>query len=85
MCIKWQLISEKKPYYTFRMSGSIPHKISKGERPQREEHDPQGILFDDELWSLIERCWDLPIKRPKIDEVVERMEAIVQHTNSIRS
>lgn len=44
----------------------------------RNEFDSLGNIFSDELWALLEDCWKLSMEeRPKIDEVIHRMEAIV--------
>ena len=47
--------------------------ILQGKRPERPEHP----TFSDELWSLIQRCWDdAPNSRPPASSVLETLEVL---------
>ena len=46
----------------------------KGKRPEMSENAQQGGLTD-EIWKLLERCWEQkPKKRPTMEEVVRRWQ-----------
>ncbi|KAG8911750.1 hypothetical protein FRC01_005542, partial [Tulasnella sp. 417] len=60
------------------LSGSpptVPFKLAQqGVIPQPSEH--LGLPASDPLWGLLVRCWSLdPLARPKIDSVVDELEA----------
>jgi len=73
-----ELLSGKRPFFNMRMWIEIPNRIVEGARPQRDEYLPLGIFFSDELWSLLEDCWQEREKRAQIGEVVSRMEVLVR-------
>ena len=49
-------------------------KILKGERPGRP-HGTSGTWFTDEVWGILERCWEpIPDDRPRIEDVLQCLE-----------
>lgn len=49
----------------------------KGDRPSR----PDDGEISDQLWSMIERCWDVvPSHRMSAREVIVLLETELQHT-----
>jgi len=49
----------------------------KGKRPEMPENAQKGGLTD-EIWKLLERCWEQkPKKRPTMEEVVRRWQGFV--------
>lgn len=54
-------------------SNRIVVSILQGKRPERPEHPS----FTDELWSLVQRCWDdAPHSRPPTSEVLGTLEVL---------
>ena len=46
----------------------VMQRVLKGEHPER----PVGALFEDDLWEMLELCWDTqPKSRPSIDTVLK--------------
>ncbi|KDQ16965.1 hypothetical protein BOTBODRAFT_144306 [Botryobasidium botryosum FD-172 SS1] len=74
-----ELLSDNDPFFHSKFAPvQIYDEIKKGARPDRNEYAKLNILFSDELWSFLERCWHRePEKRPKIEEVVSTMEAVI--------
>jgi len=49
--------------------------IMKGRRPQRPEA-AEGLGFTDELWIMVERCWQENLdERPEAKEIVDCLES----------
>ncbi|KDQ18547.1 hypothetical protein BOTBODRAFT_514797 [Botryobasidium botryosum FD-172 SS1] len=78
-----ELLSDNYPFFYLKFRMSVPDDIRKGTRPDRKEYAKLNVLFSDKLWSFLERCWHPePEKRPKIEEVVSTMEAIIREEAS---
>ncbi|KAG8739710.1 hypothetical protein FRC10_005252 [Ceratobasidium sp. 414] len=72
-----ELISGRPPYYQTRQSHTVMLDIRLNKRPIRAKHADfeQYALKPDEMWALLERCWEFePEKRPTIDEVLVVLE-----------
>ena len=55
--------------------------ILRGVRPGLPE-DGQAVGLTDEIWELLETCWqENPKKRPTMEEIVRRWEKFVEHNN----
>ena len=49
----------------------VPLRVSQGIRPERPG-GPEGVLFKDDVWVVLERCWaSQPNDRPSIEEVLK--------------
>ena len=58
---------------------AIALRISQGGRPGLPEN-AQAVGLTDEMWKLIESCWQQdPEERPTMDEVVRRLREFVEH------
>ncbi|KDQ11303.1 hypothetical protein BOTBODRAFT_114594, partial [Botryobasidium botryosum FD-172 SS1] len=76
-CLALELVSGMQPFTSIKMPGTVLLKIAQGERPNAKEYNSTVLKGD--LWSLLELCWDKdPEKRPSIDVVVKKMEAILE-------
>ncbi|KDQ12083.1 hypothetical protein BOTBODRAFT_176617 [Botryobasidium botryosum FD-172 SS1] len=72
-----ELVSGKQPFASIKMPGTVLLKVAQGERPDQKEYD--STVLKGNLWSLLQSCWHKdPEKRPSIDVVVKKMEAILE-------
>ena len=71
----YEVLSGHAPFAPF------PHcivirKIIEGERPTRPE-EPEGAWFTNDLWQMLNRCWEpLPQSRPSAEAVLECLEQV---------
>ncbi|KAG9108263.1 hypothetical protein FRC07_008471, partial [Ceratobasidium sp. 392] len=75
-----QLISGLPPYYQHRHAHSVTFDIRTKIRPVRADYAEfeQYALKPDEMWALLERCWEIePKNRPTIDEVIAELEKMM--------
>ncbi|KDQ08508.1 hypothetical protein BOTBODRAFT_567145 [Botryobasidium botryosum FD-172 SS1] len=72
-----ELVSGMQPFASIKMPGAVLLKVAQGERPDAKEY--KSTVLKGDLWSLLQSCWDKdPEKRPSIDVVVKKMEAILE-------
>ena len=56
-------------------------RILRGGRPEMPENG-QAVGLTDEMWKLLESCWqENPRKRPAMEEVVRRLQRFVDDSN----
>ena len=54
-----------------------PSRVLKGERPEMPQ-DSEQIGVTDDIWALLERCWQQdPKKRPTMEKVVRKWQRFV--------
>lgn len=71
--ILWECIARELPFKEIELTYSIMWCVHKGQRPTSIEGLPKPIE------SLMVQCWDpLPINRPSMDEVHERMKFLCE-------
>ena len=62
-----EVLSEAPPFARDK-DFIVMRKVIEGERPER----PGGVLFTDDLWATLERCWlPRPDDRPTVEAVLE--------------
>ncbi|KAF9780739.1 kinase-like domain-containing protein, partial [Thelephora terrestris] len=67
----YEVLSGRRPFYHYEdcNSYSIIEKVLNGEHPQRPQ-GPEGTWFTNDIWSILERCWETnPADRPKVEDV----------------
>ena len=52
----YEVLSGRAPFAT-RKALEVAHMVQSGKLPERPERD-EGRLFTDEIWGLLERCWE---------------------------
>ncbi|KZV91837.1 kinase-like protein [Exidia glandulosa HHB12029] len=63
------------PFGTTKQPGRVVIDVSRGRRPKREDH-PSPLLTD-QMWGLLQRCWDQePKDRPTIVDVLHEIAAL---------
>ena len=71
-------MTQEKPFVNIKRDPQVLVYRSQGGRPLRPENEEvrrRGL--DDQLWTLLERCWsDRPDNRPSIKEVIEVLETL---------
>ncbi|KAF9076713.1 kinase-like domain-containing protein [Rhodocollybia butyracea] len=70
-----QIFTHQQPYQNIKHTTEVVIRREKGELPERPR-EPRVMQrgLDDKLWALLEDCWrTLPVDRPKIEEIIERM------------
>ena len=89
--------SKPADVYAFAMlmvetfSGAVPFgnlksemvvlRVLRGGRPERPRN-AQAVGLTDEMWKLLQRCWQQdPDKRPTMEEVVRRWQKFVGRNN----
>jgi serine/threonine protein kinase len=50
----YEVLSGKVP---FVLNASLVSKILRGEHPERPQGE-EGALFTDEIWEVLEQCWE---------------------------
>jgi hypothetical protein len=68
-----QVLTGEVPFSSEKMNWMVAVAVLKGDRPSRPEHPS----FTDDLWELIQRCWDNdPRLRPEILEVSQTFSSV---------
>lgn len=66
----YEVLSGQKPFARCREPAVI-RKVINGERPER----PQGVWFVDDVWEMVERCWESqPELRPDVKHILQCLE-----------
>jgi len=69
----YEVLSGQVPFSRWK-DPEIVHMVLDGERPERLEGD-QGKLFTDEIWQVLERCWqNQPGARPSAKTILRGLE-----------
>ncbi|KDQ09301.1 hypothetical protein BOTBODRAFT_37212 [Botryobasidium botryosum FD-172 SS1] len=72
-----ELVSGRQPFASIKVSGTVLLKVAQGMRPNPGEYT--DTVLKDDLWSLLWACWYKDAeKRPSINAVVAKMEAILE-------
>ncbi|KDQ61896.1 hypothetical protein JAAARDRAFT_31376 [Jaapia argillacea MUCL 33604] len=81
-CTIAQLISGKVPYQSRRYTPQVIPMIAKGVLPYNkarftEAADMRGVIQSEELWQVLERCWELdPTRRPTITQFEASLQGV---------
>jgi hypothetical protein len=68
-----QVLTGEVPFSSEKMSCMVALAVLKGDRPSR----PENPSLTDDLWVLIQRCWDQdPPLRPEILEVSQTFSSV---------
>ncbi|KAJ7499133.1 kinase-like domain-containing protein [Mycena latifolia] len=68
-----ELLTHEQPYNNIKHTTEVVIRSAKGEQPERPTAPPRVLErgLDDNLWSLLCRCWvTVPSQRPRIQEVL---------------
>ena len=69
----YEVLSGRAPFSQFNPYIVI-RKVMDGERPERPK-GVEGAWFTDELWGMLNRCWESqPESRPSVTAVLECLE-----------
>ena len=72
-----EVVSGRAPFSSYA-THVVQQKVTRGERPGRPE-GPEGAWFTDDLWRMLELCWEtLPENRPGIEVVLECLERVAR-------
>ena len=70
----YEVLSGQKPYFGYGNPAAVV-RVHKGEHPVRPE-GAQGRWFTDDVWNMLERCWERsPGDRPRVEIVLRCLEA----------
>lgn len=71
--VVYEVLTGKVPFASYR-GWVVIRNVIKGEKPPRPEE--RGVcLFSDELWSILEHCWNaLPSDRPSVEKVLQCLD-----------
>ena len=76
--VMYEVFSGQKPFAQFR-EPTVIRKVMEGERPER----PQGSVgtrFADDMWRMVERCWESrPENRPDAKTVLRHLERVLEY------
>lgn len=71
----YEVLSGQVPFSPFHCCIVI-RQVIEGERPQRP-NGPEGVMFTDDLWQTLNRCWaSEPPSRPSARVVLECLESV---------
>jgi hypothetical protein len=66
----YEVLSGKAPFAALK-DFVVMRKVIEGERPERPE-GVQGLWFTDDLWGILNQCWETQSRsRPSIEVVFE--------------
>ncbi|KAG8875735.1 hypothetical protein FRB97_004770 [Tulasnella sp. 331] len=73
-----EILSGLEPYHRIVSTRQLMDTITQHINPRREDYVRRSAsLQDDQLWGILLSCWEAdPNRRPTMDEVVERLEAM---------
>ncbi|TDL15521.1 kinase-like protein, partial [Rickenella mellea] len=67
-CVCLELMTGKPPFTEIRGDGAVVKAIMNKRTPQRPAADLLKYSLDDDLWALMEQCWNYdPSQRPKME------------------
>ncbi|TDL15509.1 kinase-like protein, partial [Rickenella mellea] len=85
-CVCLELMTGKPPFTEIRGDGAVVKAIMNKQTPKRPAEDLLKYGFDDDLWDLMEKCWNYaPTQRPEIGLLLEyfnRRRSFSVHLNS---
>ncbi|KAJ6512709.1 hypothetical protein C8R45DRAFT_801995, partial [Mycena sanguinolenta] len=61
-CVCYDILTEQVPFHELRNDMAVMMKVSGGYHPPRPT-SPSGISIPDNLWKLMERCWEGEAKK----------------------
>ena len=61
------------PYYHLISNRDVSDEVLKGAKPKRPTTTPPS----DELWSIMESCWQEPDQRPSFKEIHQRFLPLI--------
>jgi len=71
----YEVLSGQAPFTPFKHF-VVVRKVLDGERPGRPD-GPEGTWFTDDLWQMLEMCWETqPEARPNVQAVLEHLELV---------
>jgi len=72
-CVCFELVTGSLPYSQYLNEAAVAVAIWNGEQPKR----PSGEVVSDELWAVIQQCWDEdPTKRPSSDNLITLLKGV---------
>ncbi|KAG6824366.1 hypothetical protein H0H92_007094 [Tricholoma furcatifolium] len=77
-CVAYEIFAGCLPFAHLTRDAAVMNKVMMGQRPVRPldsspSWDVWGLTED--IWALMEACWDsVPVRRPSVDAVIERLE-----------
>ena len=75
--VVYEVLSGQAPFPRCKEAVVI-RKVMDGERPGRP-HKTQVVLFTNDLWGMLERCWKpRPYDRPGLRTVLQCLEGVAQ-------
>ena len=73
--VVYEVLSGNVPFYRYG-NYAVVARVLEGEHPQRPL-GAKGVWFNDDIWSVLERCWKpTPSDRPKITDVLLCLEKV---------
>ncbi|EMD36221.1 hypothetical protein CERSUDRAFT_65939 [Gelatoporia subvermispora B] len=81
--VAWEVFTGLLPFHDCSHIGSISWRIQTGVRPERPTADALELGLTDEVWDLMEQCWQAePRVRPGVDEIQACLEEAVTDATS---
>ena len=69
----FQICTGKSPFSDL-VEGSVILRVIKGERPKRPTSDKRNRSMSDNLWDLVELCWQQKLSdRPNMQQILKQM------------
>lgn len=79
-----EILSRKLPFPEYRFDVQVALAISKGKLPGRVDlsKDPVLGLYEADLWTICNKCWEAASTRPQIAEVEASIGKILGRMSS---
>lgn len=79
-----QILTDKLPFYEFRLTAPVVKKVIEGSRPTKPPAEPK-LELSDGVWDVMCSCWSKkPSERPTVGTVAERLHEIAHNEVTIR-
>ena len=68
-----EILSNKRPYYEFKVDPHVIRLIMDGQMPSQQVDDANHPLTDG-IWTLCQKCWHFqPMQRPSMHGVIAEL------------
>ncbi|KAF8960149.1 kinase-like domain-containing protein, partial [Flammula alnicola] len=76
-CVCYEVYTGEVPFYENVRDVTVIYQVMKGEQPSRPNPESpafRGHGLQDDIWALMEDCWDrVPHRRPTMGQVISRL------------
>ncbi|KAH8115036.1 kinase-like domain-containing protein [Phellopilus nigrolimitatus] len=72
----YELLTKELPFFHLKIDAHVMFHILSGNQPSRPSSIETRPVCHQKLWDLCQTCWYIPVKRPRIDDLVSTLNAL---------